>query len=153
LAINDALFSSKSREWETPQALFDKLNNFFHFTLDVAATKKNAKCQKFFTPEDNGLLQNWHRDICWMNPPYGREIAKWIKKAYDESKLGATVVMLLPARTDTAYFHDFIYHKAEIYFLRGRLKFEGAKNSAPFPSMIAIFWGFGGRPRNVPNWE
>jgi len=130
-------FSSKTSEWETPQDLFDSLNKVYNFDLDVCATSENAKCDKYFTKEQNGLNQEW-RGGCWMNPPYGREIGKWVKKAYESSKTGATVVCLLPARTDTAWWWDYCM-KGEISFIRGRLKFGGSKNSAPFPSAIVVF--------------
>lgn len=131
-------FSSATGEWETPQDLFDKLNAEFHFTLDVCATKENAKCKRFYTKEDDGLFQDWNAsDIIWCNPPYGREIGKWVEKlATCKSFIR---VALLPARTDTRWFHDFIYGKAEIRFIKGRLKFGDGKNSAPFPSMIVIW--------------
>ena len=132
------MFSSKKTEWETPQALFDELNREFGFTLDVCALPENAKCDLFFTPKTDGLSQSWKGHMCWMNPPYGREIGKWVKKAYEESQRGATVVCLLPARTDTRWFHEYCT-KGEIRFIKGRLKFGGCKNSAPFPSMIVIF--------------
>ena len=131
------LFSSKTDMWETPQNFFDELNKEFHFTCDVCAIEENAKCAKFYTPEQDGLKQTWG-GVCWMNPPYGREIGKWVKKA---SESNATVVCLLPARTDTRWFHDYIYGKAEIRFVRGRLRFGGSKNSAPFPSMVVVFRG------------
>lgn len=137
--ISKVLFSSNKTEWETPGLLFNELDREFNFTLDVCATAENAKCKRYFSPEDDGLSQSWQGEVCFMNPPYGREVGAWVKKAYEESVKGATVVCLLPARTDTAWFHDYIYGKAEIRFLRGRLKFSGAKNSAPFPSMIVIF--------------
>jgi phage N-6-adenine-methyltransferase len=130
-------FSSKSNEWATPQDFYDKLDHEFSFTLDVCATKENAKCDQFFTAEDDGLAQSWDNEIVFCNPPYGREIAQWVEKA--SKARGGTVVMLIPARTDTRYFHTFIYQKAEIRFLKGRLKFGGHKNSAPFPSMVVIF--------------
>lgn len=127
-------YSSKTYEWSTPQDLFDRLNEEFHFTLDPCATKKNAKCQKFYTKEDDGLSRDWSGERVFMNPPYGREIGKWVAKiAYEGG------VALLPARTDTRWFHDYIYGKAEIRFLKGRLKFGESKNSAPFPSMVVIF--------------
>jgi len=138
--INKGLMSSNTDLWETPQWLFDKLNKQYQFTLDVCAISKNAKCKSFYNPEEDGLMQIW-RGICWMNPPYGREIKKWVKKAYESSLQGATVVALLPARTDTAWFWDYVINKAKITFIRGRLKFEGGRNSAPFPSMIAVFEG------------
>lgn len=131
-------FSSNTAEWATPQDFFDKLNNEFGFTLDVCATTENAKCDRFFTKSDNGLIQHWG-GVCYMNPPYGREIGAWIKKAYQESLLGATVVCLVPARTDTRWWHDYVMKAKEIRFLRGRLKFGSAINSAPFPSAVIIF--------------
>lgn len=134
---NAVMFSSATDLWETPQNFFDLLNEEFHFDVDVCALPENAKCVKFYTPEDDGLSKKWE-GTCWCNPPYGREIGKWIKKA---SGANATVVMLLPARTDTKWFHDYIYQKAEIRFIKGRLKFGNSKNSAPFPSMVAIFRG------------
>ena len=135
-------YSSKSNEWATPQNLFDELNEEFNFTLDPCATDKNAKCSKYFTIEDDGLSKDWSNDVVFMNPPYGREIKKWIKKAYEESLNGATVVCLIPARTDTTYWHDFIFGKTnDIRFLRGRLKFGNSKNSAPFPSAIVVYQG------------
>lgn len=133
-------FSSKSNEWTTPQHLFDELNREYHFTLDPCATHENAKCEKYFTEKENGLLQDWSDDVVFMNPPYGREIKHWIKKAYEEILNGATVVCLIPARTDTTYWHDFIFDKAfDIRFLKGRLKFGDSKNSAPFPSAIIVY--------------
>lgn len=133
-------FSSKSNEWTTPQHLFDELNQEFNFTLDPCATEENAKCSKHFTIEDDGLSKDWSNDVVFMNPPYGREIKKWIKKAYEESLNGATVVCLIPARTDTMYWHDFIFDKADdIRFLKGRLKFGNGKNSASFPSAIVVY--------------
>ena len=134
---NKLMFSSATDEWSTPQDVFDKLNEEFSFTLDPCANDTNHKCKKYFTKTENGLLQNWDDEIVFCNPPYGREIDKWVKKAA-ESK--ATVVMLLPARTDTKWFHDYIYEKAEIRFIKGRLKFGEAQNSAPFPYMVVIFY-------------
>ena len=134
----DLMFSSATDLWETPQDFFDALDSEFHFTLDACALPENAKCTQYFTPEQNGLNQNWGGCV-WCNPPYGREIGKWVRKAYIENKLGATVVMLLPARTDTKWFHNYIYHHAEIRFVQGRLKFGNSKNNAPFPSMVAVF--------------
>lgn len=135
--INKGLFTSKTDNWATPQNLFDQLNSKFNFTLDPCASKENAKCEKFYTKEDDGLSKNWDNERVFMNPPYGREIGKWVKKASEQQ--GGVVVCLLPARTDTKYFHEYIYGKAEIRFIKGRLKFGGSKNSAPFPSMIVIF--------------
>lgn len=134
--ITSGMMTSKTPEWETPKELFDELDREFNFQLDVCATKENAKLRWFFTKEDDGLEQDWMNARCWMNPPYGREIGKWIKKASEIQ--GGVVVALLPARTDTKWFHDYIYKKAEIRFIKGRVKF-GGKGPAPFPSMIVIF--------------
>lgn len=135
----DAMFSSKTDLWETPQEVFDRLDARLHFEVDVCATAENAKCKRYYTKEVDGLAQEWE-GVCWCNPPHGREVGKWVKKAYESSLTGkAQVVMLLPARTDTAWFHDYIYGEAQICFLRGRRKFGGSKNSAPFPSMVVIF--------------
>lgn len=134
----EVMFSSKTDLWATPSDFFNSVAEEFHFTLDVCALPDNAKCEKFFSPVDDGLAQNWE-GICWMNPPYGRVIGKWVQKAYESAKHGAIVVGLLPARTDTKWFHDYIYGKAEIRFIRGRLKFGGCANSAPFPNMLVIW--------------
>lgn len=138
---NAIMFSSKNDEWATPQDLFDGLNAEFHFTLDPCALPANAKCDKYFTPDIDGLRQNWEGEIVFCNPPYGKTIYEWMRKCSAESKKdNTTVVALIPARTDTRYFHEFIYRKVkEIRFIKGRLKFGGSKNSAPFPSMIVIF--------------
>ena len=136
----DVMFSSKTDLWETPQDFFDELDQEFHFELDVCATNDNHKCDCYFTPEQDGLSQDWDCDVCWCNPPYGREIGRWVEKAYKTVEQNKnTVVMLLPARTDTKWFHEYIYGKAEVRFIKGRLKFGGAKNSAPFPSMVVVF--------------
>lgn len=136
--LNKGMFTSNTDMWETPQALFDELDKEFHFTIDVCAVPENAKCERCFTPAQNGLKQDWNTGggTIYMNPPYGREIGLWVRKAAESN---VTAVCLLPARTDTAWFHDYIYGKAEIRFIRGRLKFGNSKNSAPFPSMIVIF--------------
>ena len=141
MAINKALFSSKKEEWETPQDFFDKLNKEFNFDLDPCADSKNAKCINFFTKEENGLEKDWEGHCVFCNPPYGRtSTAQWIEKCANEAKKpNTTVVMLIPARTDTIAFHKYIYNKAEIRFVKGRLKFGGSKDSAPFPSMVIIF--------------
>ena len=136
--ITSGLMSSNTPEWATPQGFFDDLNAEFHFTLDPCALPSNTKCAKFYTPSDDGLIQNWEGETVFCNPPYGRELPKWVKKCYEESS-HATIVMLIPARTDTSYFHDYIYHKAEIRFVRGRLKFNDGKLGAPFPSMVVIY--------------
>lgn len=137
----EVMFSSKTDLWATPQSFFNQLDAEFHFNLDPCATSENAKCKKFFTKEIDGLRQNWGGYNVFCNPPYGRELPLWVQKAYEESKKpNTTVVMLIPARTDTKYFHEYIYHKAkEIRFLKGRLKFGDSKNSAPFPSMVVVF--------------
>ena len=132
---NDLMFSSKTGEWATPQDFFDKLNNEFKFQLDVCADENNHKCARFFTKEQDGLLQEWGGARVWCNPPYGRGVEEWVKKC---SKCDLAV-MLLPARTDTKWFHEYIYGKAEIRFVRGRLKFGNQENSAPFPSMVVVF--------------
>lgn len=138
--INRALYSSNRDDWETPQDFFDKLNEEFHFTLDPCASHSTAKCAKYYTVEDNGLAKDWSGETVFCNPPYGRDIRQWCKKCRDEArKPNTTVVMLVHARTDTRWFHDFVYGFAELRFVRGRLKFGGSKTSAPFPSMIAIF--------------
>ena len=136
-----ALYTSNTDEWATPQEFFDKLNDEFHFTLDPCALPTNAKCTKYFTPHDNGLSQNWGGEIVFCNPPYGRAIYDWVRKCSEESKKpNTTIVALIPARTDTRYFHEYIYNKArEVRFVRGRLKFGNSKNSAPFPSMVVVF--------------
>ena len=134
----DLMFSSKTDKWETPQDFFDKLDDEFNFTLDVCALPENAKCSNYYTPEQDGLAMPW-KGVCWCNPPYGRQIGQWVRRALFASVSGATVVMLLPARTDTRWFHEYIYGKAEIRFIRGRLKFGGVDNAAPFPSMVVIY--------------
>jgi phage N-6-adenine-methyltransferase len=137
----ELMFSSKTDLWSTPQDFFDKLNEEFNFTLDPCANSENTKCKKHYTKEQNGLIQDWGGEIVFCNPPYGRVIKDWVKKCYEESKKpNTTVVMLIPARTDTIYFHQYIYKKVkEIRFIKGRLKFGDSKNSAPFPSMLVIF--------------
>ena len=137
----DVMFSSATDNWSTPQDFFDKLNDEFHFTLDVCADENNHKCEHYYTKEIDGLSRPWIGTV-WCNPPYGRKISEWVRRAYISSHIGSTtVVMLLPTRTDTRWFHDYIYNKSntEIRFIKGRLKFGGCKNSAPFPSMVVIF--------------
>ncbi|WP_454055613.1 DNA N-6-adenine-methyltransferase [Clostridium sp. Marseille-Q7071] len=135
------MFSSKTDMWSTPQEFFNKLNEEFKFNLDPCSTHENAKCKKHFTIVEDGLKQDWKGKTVFCNPLYGREIKDWVKKCYEESlKPNTTVVMLIPARTDTIYFHEYIYKKAkEIRFIKGRLKFGEAKNAAPFPSMVVVF--------------
>jgi phage N-6-adenine-methyltransferase len=140
MAISLALYSSRSEEWPTPQSFFDSLNSEFRFTLDPCARHDNAKCKRFFTKRQNGLDQHWgtHRVFC--NPPYGREIWTWARKCFEASREGALVVLLAHARTDTRWFHDWVYGKAdEIRFVRGRLRFGDGKQSAPFPSLVAVY--------------
>ena len=139
------MFSSKSAEWETPQELFNYLNFEFRFTLDPCATAESAKCEKYYTIDDDGLNKSWEGEKVFMNPPYGRDIKKWIKKAHDEGQKPNTVVAcLIPSRTDTKYWHEYCMKAWKIYFVKGRLKFEnkfnvGGTNSAPFPSAVVIF--------------
>ena len=140
--MNAALLSSKNMCWCTPQDFFDRLNAEFGFVLDPAATDKTAKCSLYYTPETDGLSQSWDRGgAVFCNPPYGRAIYDWVFKCWRESrKPGTTVVLLIPVRTDTRYFHEFIYRKArEIRFIRGRLRFGDGTAPAPFPSMVVIF--------------
>ena len=137
--MNNVIYSSKSDLWETPKHIFDALNNEFKFTLDPCATKSNYKVSNYFTEEDNGLIKDWSGNNVFCNPPYSK-IKEWVQKCYEESlKPNTTVVMLIPARTDTIYFHNYIYHRSEIRFIKGRLHFNNSKNAAPFPSMIVIF--------------
>tara|TARA_R100000808_G_scaffold24356_1_gene55916 strand:- start:6300 stop:6761 length:462 start_codon:yes stop_codon:yes gene_type:complete len=132
-------FSSDKSDWATPSVFFHRLHAEFNFTLDVCASPHNAKVSKFFTEQDDGLKQHWH-GICWMNPPYGRQINQWIKKAYDSACLGdATVVALIPSRTDTKWWHDYVLYADDIRFVKGRLKFNNHSNSAPFPSAVVIW--------------
>ena len=138
---NDLMFSSKTCEWATPQDFFDRLNAEFKFTLDPCASAENHKCDKYYTKAEDGLIQDWSGETVFCNPPYGREIGRWVCKCFHEVFDGKCpcAVMLLPARTDTRWFHDYIYNKAEIRFIPGRLKFNSQKNSAPFPSMVVVF--------------
>ena len=141
----ETLFSSASWEWATPQDLFDELNEEFHFTLDPCANDSNHKCEKYYTKEQNGLQQDWSGERVFCNPPYGRGIGDWVRKCFTETYAGKcrVAVMLVHARTDTRWFHDMILHRAEIRFIKGRIKFGGSNNNAPFPSMIVIFRGMG----------
>lgn len=143
--LNKGLFSSDKDDWETPQKLFEKLNDRYHFVIDLAATSKNAKCKNYYTVEDDALSKDWSKvnGPKWLNPPYGRQLGLWVKKAYTSSiKCKDPIVLLIPARTDTSYWHEYIFYKAHIDFLRGRLKFEhngSAGDSAPFPSAIVTY--------------
>jgi len=133
-------FSSATDEWATPQSLFDELNAEFRFTIDVCALSTNAKCDSYFTPEMDGLTQAW-KSVCWMNPPYGRSIGQWVQKAYESSQAGTTVVCLIPSRTDTKWWHEYVTKADEVRFVRRRIRFGEAAASAPFPSAIVIFRG------------
>ena len=147
--VSKVMFSSKQRVWSTPQIFFDEQNAIHHFTLDVCAIKSNAKCEKFISPKQDSLIQNWGQNICWMNPPYGRTITpKWVKKAWDSAQLGATVVCLLPSRTDTRWFHDYVI-KGEVTFVKGRLKFGESTDGAPFPSVLVVFRPPGAKKRRI----
>tara|TARA_Y100000310_G_scaffold290634_1_gene317991 strand:+ start:796 stop:1329 length:534 start_codon:yes stop_codon:yes gene_type:complete len=133
-------FSSKTGDWDTPQAFYDKLARQFDFTLDPCATAASAKCTKYYTKEDDGLAQDWKGHTVFANPPYGRGLGVWLKKGYEESKKHNTlVVMLIPARTDTKWWHDYVMRAKEVHLVRGRLKFGKSDNAAPFPSAVVIF--------------
>lgn len=146
MTMTSGMYTSTTDEWATPQDLFDKLDACFNFTLDVCANPENAKCARYFTKEQDGLAQDWsrerERERVWCNPPYGREIGSWIKKCAEHRGIA---VMLIPARTDTRWWHEYINDNknAHVHFLKGRLKFGNSKNPAPFPSAIVIF----------TNWE
>jgi site-specific DNA-methyltransferase (adenine-specific) len=142
----DVLWSSNKMDWSTPQDFFDKLNDEFGFTLDPCADSRNHKCEKYYTKEQDGLLQDWSGEIVFCNPPYGRDVSRWVQKCFNEVYAGGCrcAVMLLHARTDTRWFHDYIYKRAEIRFVKGRLRFGGAISDASFPSMVVIFRGKGG---------
>ena len=135
------VFKSASDEWETPQDVFDRLDAEFNFNLDPCATAENHKCNTYYTAEDDGLEKSWGGQRVFCNPPYS-QIAKWVEKAFREGQKDNTIVVLLvPSRTDTRWFHKYIYHRSEIRFVRGRIKFSGSKVNAPFPSMVVIFRG------------
>jgi phage N-6-adenine-methyltransferase len=144
--LNPGLMSSNTDIWSTPKNFFLALDAEFHFNLDVCALPENAKCDRFFSPDDDGLSRPW-RGTCWMNPPYGRTISAWMRKAYRSARQGATVVCLVPARTDTDWWHKYAVN-GEIRFIRGRLKFGGKIQSAPFPSAVVVF-----RPEQVNRGE
>jgi phage N-6-adenine-methyltransferase len=145
---NAGLFSSTTDEWPTPAELFEALDREFSFTIDVCATKANAKCQKFYSPEDDGLKQSW-MSVAFMNPPFGRAVGRWVAKAHSESLAGATVVCLIPCRTDTSWWHEHVMQAGEIRLIRGRLSFTGSlqaeryedtgAHNAPFPSAVVVF--------------
>lgn len=137
----ELFFSCKTDQWETPQDFFEQLDNEFHFTLDPCADETNHKCEKYFTKEQDGLAQDWSGEIVFCNPPYGRKVGKWVQKCFQEVYSGGCkcAVLLLFANTDTKWFHDWIYHKAEVRFIKGRLKFGGGRVNSPKPSMVVIF--------------
>lgn len=143
--VGKVLFSNDRDDWETPQGFFDTLNNVFSFTLDACASTHNTKCMKFFTREDDALTKDWARyGRVWLNPPYGRTIAKWMQKAYEESQRGSFVVCLVHARTDTKWWHNWVEGKADVTFVKGRLKFHlegsnGKIGAAPFPSALVVY--------------
>jgi len=141
--VQKVMFSSSTGEWATPQDFFEKLEwRFGKFTLDPCATAENAKCETYYTEEDDGLNQDWTGHTVFVNPPYGRGIDKWIAKGFASGKDPNTrVVMLIPSRTDTKYWHEYVMKAAKIYFIKGRLKFGDGKNSAPFPSAVVVFDG------------
>lgn len=137
--ITEGMFTSRSEEYETPDSVFKPLDQEFHFTLDVCASDQNHKCDRYFTWATDARLRDW-TGVCWMNPPYGKQIYSLMKKAYGESKRGATVVVLVPSRTDTEWWHEFAMKADEIRFVQGRIKFKGSgKNGAPFPSCVLVF--------------
>ena len=137
----ELFFSCKTDQWETPQDFYDLLDNEFHFTLDPCADESNHKCGRYFTKEQDGLKQDWSGEIVFCNPPYGRKVGEWVQKCFREVYQGncKCAVLLLFANTDTKWFHDWVYHKAEVRFIKGRLKFGGQKYDAPKPSMVVIF--------------
>lgn len=139
MSLSPALMSSAKMDWGTPWALFDQYHDRYQFTIDLAAHERNKKMERFYSEQDDALKQDWSKEVGWLNPPYGRELPKWVKKAYEESQRGALVVMLVPARPDTRWWQDYVQGKAHIKFLAGRVKFEGAEHGAPFPSAILIY--------------
>lgn len=139
MSLNLGMYTSDQTEWETPQLLFDAYNDIYNFTIDVCAQPFNTKVDRYYTPEDDGLSQSWSGEVVWMNPPYGTEVPKWTLKAAKERKRAIAIVALLPARTDTAWWHDNVAPYSELHFLRGRLSFDNTRGTAPFPSVIAIY--------------
>ena len=136
------MHSSDRMDWATPKALYDELDREFRFTIDVCASDWNAKHERYWTLSDNALLQDWSAEVCFMNPPYGRGIRNWVEKARIEASRGALVVALIPSRTETSYWHDFIEGIAEVRFIRGRVRFERLDSptyDAPFASAIVIW--------------
>jgi len=141
MSMNKGMYSSNTPEYETPDDLFERLDAIFDFDLDPCASDDNFKCPNYFTKEDDGLKKPWFGNV-FVNPPYGQEIGKWVERSYYQAVTNPdvkTVVMLIPSRTDTKYWHDYVMRSHLIYFIRGRLKFSNMKNSAPFPSAIVVF--------------
>lgn len=128
-------------DWATPTEFFKKLDGEFRFTLDPCADESNHKCERYFTEDQDGLAQDWSGEVVYCNPPYGRATAKWVKKCHDEVMLGncRCAVMLIAARTDTQWFHQYIYGIAEVRFVKGRLRFGESKTNAPFASMVVVY--------------
>lgn len=138
--MDKVLFSSKKMDWTTPRDKFEEWNKEFNFTLDPCSSHENALCEKHYTVEENGLLQDWGGETVYCNPPYGRNIGEWVKKCYEESlKPNTVIVLLIPNRSDTKWYHEYIHEKTEVRPLKGRLKFGDSNNSAPFPSILVIF--------------
>ena len=138
--ITKGLTSTGNIVAETPKYLFDKISSIFNFSLDACALPENAKCENYYTPKDDGLSKPWRGGV-WCNPPYGREISSWVKKAYEESQkeYNSFVLMLLPARTDTKWWWDWVQGKATLFFIKGRVKFGDHNVGAPFPSVLALY--------------
>lgn len=135
--MNSVHFSAERQTWQTPRSIFAPVHADIGFTVDVCALPENAMLPRYFTPEVDGLAQSWRGERVWCNPPYGRGMERWVKKlASGEADIA---VGFLPARTDTRWFHDHVYARAEILFLRGRVKFVGARYNAPFPSMLCMW--------------
>ena len=147
--IHQSLYSSRSEDWPTPADFFALLHAEFSFTLDACATRENAKCRRYFTKATNGLLRPWGTETVFCNPPYGKHMREWARKCFEASQRGATVVLLAHARTDTRWFHDWVYGKAQLRFVKGRLKFGDGRQSAPFPSLVAIYTPSGPHQRDT----
>lgn len=141
-AKNNGRYNGNGREWGTPDEVFVPLDGEFGFTLDVCATRGNAKCARYFTEEQDGLAQDWGREVCWMNPPYGREIYAWTRKAREAAECGAAVVALLPASTDLAWWHDDVVGRAEVRYIRGRVRFitDGPYRASGFFASVIVVW-------------
>lgn len=137
--MNKVVHSSIKHDWATPRSFFAEVSKEFRFHVDVCADVDNSCCDSFWDVELDGLSQNWGAMTCWMNPPFGPGIGKWVKKAYESSQAGATVVALLPARTDTRWWHAYVMQSTEVRFIKGRMRFSGAKINAPFPCCLVVF--------------